>query len=70
MGTVVHVPQTRDMIGEELSGDEALTALRHYGGRRLLLDAFARFRYADGFRSCGPPHGTRRGTRTAWSPRW
>ncbi|MGJ5830092.1 YihY/virulence factor BrkB family protein [Streptomyces ossamyceticus] len=49
MGTVVHVPQTRDMIGEELSGDEALTALRHYGGRRLLLDAFARFRYADGF---------------------
>ncbi|WP_189822901.1 YihY/virulence factor BrkB family protein [Streptomyces finlayi] len=49
MGTAVHVPQTRDMIGEELSGDEALMALRHYGGRRLLLDAFARFRYADGF---------------------
>lgn len=49
MGTVVHVPQTRDMIGEELSGDEALTALRRYGGRKLLLDAFARFRYADGF---------------------
>ncbi|MDQ0792418.1 YihY/virulence factor BrkB family protein [Streptomyces sp. B1I3] len=49
MGTVVHVPQTRDMIGEELSGDEALSALRHYGGRKLFLDAFARFRYADGF---------------------
>ncbi|MFJ2262919.1 YihY/virulence factor BrkB family protein [Streptomyces sp. NPDC087844] len=49
MGTAVHVPQTRDMIGEELSGDEALTALRRYGGRRLLVDAFARFRYADGF---------------------
>ncbi|MEN8651750.1 YihY/virulence factor BrkB family protein [Streptomyces sp. 21So2-11] len=49
MGTVTHVPQTRDMIGEELSGDEALTALRHYGGRKLLLDAFSRFRYADGF---------------------
>ncbi|GAA3020463.1 YihY/virulence factor BrkB family protein [Streptomyces fulvorobeus] len=49
MGTVVHVPQTRDMIGEELSGDEALRALRHYGGRKLFLDAFARFRYADGF---------------------
>ncbi|MFE9680261.1 YihY/virulence factor BrkB family protein [Streptomyces sp. NPDC002701] len=49
MGTAVHVPQTRDMIGEELSGDEALTALRHYGGRRLLVDAFSRFRYADGF---------------------
>jgi YihY family inner membrane protein len=49
MGTAVHVPQTRDMIGDELSGDEALTALRHYGGRRLLIDAFSRFRYADGF---------------------
>ncbi|MER6349129.1 YihY/virulence factor BrkB family protein [Streptomyces sp. NPDC001595] len=49
MGTVVHVPQTRDMIGEELSGDEAFTALRHYGGVRLLVDAFSRFRYADGF---------------------
>lgn len=49
MGTAVHVPQTRDMIGEELSGDEAFTALRHYGGLRLLIDSFARFRYADGF---------------------
>ncbi|WP_371667575.1 YihY/virulence factor BrkB family protein [Streptomyces sp. NBC_00289] len=49
MGTAVHVPQTRDMIGDELSGDEALTALRHYGGVRLLVDSFARFRYADGF---------------------
>jgi YihY family inner membrane protein len=39
------------MIGEELSGDEALTALRRYGGRRLLMDAFSRFRYADGFTS-------------------
>ncbi|MET9443782.1 YihY/virulence factor BrkB family protein [Streptomyces sp. NPDC006610] len=49
MGTAVHVPQTRDMIGEELSGDEAFAALRHYGGLRLLTDAFVRFRYADGF---------------------
>ncbi|MYX95609.1 hypothetical protein GT045_12500 [Streptomyces sp. SID486] len=49
MGTVVHVPQTRDMIGDELSGDEAYCALRRYGGVRLLLDAFSRFRYADGF---------------------
>ncbi|MEU0196523.1 YihY/virulence factor BrkB family protein [Streptomyces afghaniensis] len=49
MGTAVHVPQTRDMIGDELSGDEAFTALRHYGGLRLLADSFARFRYADGF---------------------
>ncbi|RST17562.1 YihY/virulence factor BrkB family protein [Streptomyces sp. WAC05374] len=51
MGTVVHVPQTKDMLGEELSGDEAFTALRHYGGRKLFVDAFARFRYADGFTS-------------------
>ncbi|MEW2083654.1 YihY/virulence factor BrkB family protein [Streptomyces sp. NPDC005283] len=49
MGTVVHVPQTRDMLGEELSGDEAFTSLRRYGGRKLFLDAFSRFRYADGF---------------------
>lgn len=49
MGTAVHVPQTRDMIGEELSGDEALIALRRYGGMSLLVDAFTRFRYADGF---------------------
>ncbi|MER7490491.1 YihY/virulence factor BrkB family protein [Streptomyces sp. NPDC126497] len=49
MGTAVHVPQTRDMIGEELSGDEAFAALRHYGGLRLLADSFTRFRYADGF---------------------
>lgn len=49
MGTVVRVPQTRDMIGEELSGDEAWAALRTYGGRKLLTDAFLRFRYADGF---------------------
>jgi YihY family inner membrane protein len=49
MGTAVHVPQTRDMIGEELSGDEALTALRRYGGVPLLVDSFTRFRYADGF---------------------
>ncbi len=49
MGTAVHVPQTRDMLGDELSGDEALTALRRYGGLRLLADSFTRFRYADGF---------------------
>ncbi|MER6407419.1 YihY/virulence factor BrkB family protein [Streptomyces viridosporus] len=49
MGTVVHVPQTRDMVGDELSGDEAFAALRHYGSLQLLTDSFARFRYADGF---------------------
>ncbi|MFF3316041.1 YihY/virulence factor BrkB family protein [Streptomyces sp. NPDC003035] len=49
MGSAVRVPQTRDMAGEELSGDEAWVALRRYGGRELLTDAFLRFRYADGF---------------------
>ncbi|MFI7386160.1 YihY/virulence factor BrkB family protein [Streptomyces sp. NPDC049813] len=49
MGTATKVPETRDMRGDELSGDEAFEALRRYGGRRLLRDAFVRFRYADGF---------------------
>ncbi|MEU4038756.1 YihY/virulence factor BrkB family protein [Streptomyces collinus] len=49
MGTATTVPETRDMTGEELSGDEAWAALRRYGGWPLLRDAFVRFRYADGF---------------------
>ncbi|MER7174415.1 YihY/virulence factor BrkB family protein [Streptomyces mesophilus] len=49
MGTATTVPETRDMRGPELSGDEAYEALRHYGGWHLLRDAFIRFRYADGF---------------------
>ncbi|PWI12935.1 hypothetical protein DI272_01330 [Streptomyces sp. Act143] len=49
MGTATKVPETRDMTGEELSGDEAWQALRRYGGWPLLRDAFLRFRYADGF---------------------
>ncbi|MFJ8825200.1 YihY/virulence factor BrkB family protein [Streptomyces sp. NPDC102467] len=49
MGTATKVPETRDMRGDELSGDEAFEALRRYGGQKLLRDAFIRFRYADGF---------------------
>ncbi|MFF4649283.1 YihY/virulence factor BrkB family protein [Streptomyces sp. NPDC001380] len=49
MGTATRVPQTRDMQGEELSADDAWTALRRYGGWKLLRDSFLRFRYADGF---------------------
>ncbi|MEU3839311.1 YihY/virulence factor BrkB family protein [Streptomyces sp. NPDC028635] len=49
MGTATKVPVTRDMSGDELSGDEAWAALRRYGGWSLLRDAFVRFRYADGF---------------------
>jgi YihY family inner membrane protein len=40
------VPTTRD---EELEGDDAFETLRAAGRRRLLVDAVARFRAADGF---------------------
>jgi YihY family inner membrane protein len=44
--TAALVPVTSE---EELEGDEALETLREAGGKRLLLDAVARFRAADGF---------------------
>ena len=37
------------MPGDELSADDALQALRHYGRWQLVRDAFVRFRYGDGF---------------------
>lgn len=46
---MTHVPQTATMAGGQLSADDAWTALRGYGGRRLCREAFLRFRYADGF---------------------
>ncbi|MFF3212995.1 YihY/virulence factor BrkB family protein [Streptomyces sp. NPDC002886] len=49
MGTARRVPQQHDVSGEELSADEAWTALRRYGGWPLARDSFVRFRYADGF---------------------
>ncbi|MFD3326894.1 YihY/virulence factor BrkB family protein [Streptomyces sp. NPDC058701] len=49
MGTARRVPQRHDVAGEELSGDEAWTALRRYGSWSLARDSFVRFRYADGF---------------------
>ncbi|MFE4632859.1 YihY/virulence factor BrkB family protein [Streptomyces sp. NPDC056773] len=49
MGTAKRVPQRHDVSGEELSADEAWTALRRYGGWSLARDSFVRFRYADGF---------------------
>nr|WSX48068.1 YihY/virulence factor BrkB family protein [Streptomyces sp. NBC_00974] len=49
MGTARRVPQRHDVRGEELSADEAWTALRRYGGWSLARDSFVRFRYADGF---------------------
>ncbi|HET9172927.1 MAG TPA: YihY/virulence factor BrkB family protein [Actinospica sp.] len=49
MSTATKVPQTRTMPGDELSADDAWASLRRIGKRRLLRDAFVRFRYADGF---------------------
>lgn len=46
MTTASAVPVTR---GEELEGDEAFDTLRRTGRRRLVIDAVARFRAADGF---------------------
>ncbi len=44
MSTAAYVPTTRD-----LEGDDAIETLRGIGLRRLLGDAFMRFRFADGF---------------------
>ncbi|GID26277.1 YihY/virulence factor BrkB family protein [Paractinoplanes brasiliensis] len=49
MSSTQPVPETRDMRGEELSADDAVHALWHYGRWPLLRDAFVRFRYGDGF---------------------
>ena len=44
MSTATFVPETRG-----LSGEDAWATLRRTGRRRLLLDAFGRMRYSDGF---------------------
>jgi YihY family inner membrane protein len=49
MGTSSRVPQTRTISGDELSADDAMTALRRYGRWNLVKNSFVRFRYADGF---------------------
>ncbi|MEV7415253.1 YihY/virulence factor BrkB family protein [Streptomyces sp. NPDC089919] len=58
MGTATRVPQRQhvrvvpaglEVEGEELSAEEAVAALRRYGGWSLVRDSFVRFRYADGF---------------------
>ena len=46
MSTATSVPVTREL---ELEGDDALETLRETGRVRLALDAFDRFRAADGF---------------------
>lgn len=49
MGTSSRVPETRTISGDELSADDAVTALRRYGRWNLVKNSFIRFRYADGF---------------------
>ena len=49
MGTATQVPETTTISGDELSADDAVTALRRYGRWNLVKNSFIRFRYADGF---------------------
>lgn len=49
MTTARVVPVTTEMDGDELDAEDAWHLSRRIGLRRLLLDSFVRFRYADGF---------------------
>jgi YihY family inner membrane protein len=49
MTTARVVPVTTEMDGDELDAEDAWHLVRRIGIRRLLLDSFMRFRYADGF---------------------
>ena len=49
MTTARTVPVTIEMDGDELDHEDAWRAAREVGLRRLALDSFVRFRYADGF---------------------
>ncbi len=49
MGTASRVPETITISGDELSADDAVTALRRYGRWNLVKNSFIRFRYGDGF---------------------
>jgi YihY family inner membrane protein len=49
MTTARVVPVTTEMDGDELDAADAWHLARRIGLRRLLLDSFVRFRYADGF---------------------
>jgi YihY family inner membrane protein len=49
MTTARVVPVTTEMDGDELDAEDAWHLSRRIGLRRLLLDSFTRFRYADGF---------------------
>ena len=49
MTTARVVPVTTEMDGDELDAEDAWRLCRRTGLRRLMLDSFVRFRYADGF---------------------
>ncbi len=49
MTTARTVPVTTEMDGDELDAEDAWNVARHIGVLRLLVDAFQRFRYGDGF---------------------
>jgi YihY family inner membrane protein len=49
MTTATTVPVTTEMDGDELDYEDAWRAARRVGLRRLAVDSFIRFRYADGF---------------------
>ncbi|MDQ3176825.1 MAG: YihY/virulence factor BrkB family protein [Actinomycetota bacterium] len=49
MSTASMVPVTIEIDGEELDFDDARTAIRSLGVRKLLVDSSMRFRYGDGF---------------------
>ena len=51
MTTARTVPVTIEMDGDELDAEDAWRELRKIGVRRLVVDAFVRFRYGDGFSS-------------------
>lgn len=51
MSTARTVPVTTEMDGDELDAEDAWHVVRRIGLRRLLVDAFLRFRFGDGFTS-------------------
>lgn len=49
MSSVMRVPETCTFDEQDLSAEDARETLRHYGSRHLIVSAFVRFRYGDGF---------------------
>ena len=49
VSSVRAVPETTDMLGDDLSADDAWHTVRHAGLLALGRTAFLRFRYGDGF---------------------